>query len=466
LLTSRRIACIRIPAPPTAGPAPSEERRAALAGALLVAAPRVVPVHGHPLAFWADAAGMERLGGDEALARALVAAASTADETHARVGIASSCVAAALATRGGPGPWRVVPAGADARFLARRPLHHLPLPKDLAGALALLGLERCGELAALDPADVELRFGAAGLAAWRLARGDDPRWPFRPAPLGAARAEAEFEPPLEGAEPLRFVLGGLVASVAAMLAGRQRIPAALSLVLRLEGGESETRPVRPARPTADARVLGDLCRRALEERPLSAPLAGLALEADGEASPRADQLDAFRAPAPDPAAVHAGMLAVFARWGDGALSRAVHHGAHLPAEHGRWEALGAEGIGRFVATDTPAESPREVPPVADLPLCFRRLPVPVPARVRVDAAGRPVSVEVQAASVAEVRIGAEGFPPRMWKTRAEGPERISGGWWANATAREYWRMESEEGCLALLYRDAATGGWYLEGWYD
>ncbi|HET6762925.1 MAG TPA: hypothetical protein VFH27_04610 [Longimicrobiaceae bacterium] len=54
----------------------------------------------------------------------------------------------------------------------------------------------------------------------------------------------------------------------------------------------------------------------------------------------------------------------------------------------------------------------------------------------------------------------------MWKTRSEGPERISGAWWGSATAREYWRMECGDGRLALAYRDAADGAWYLEGWYD
>jgi hypothetical protein len=54
----------------------------------------------------------------------------------------------------------------------------------------------------------------------------------------------------------------------------------------------------------------------------------------------------------------------------------------------------------------------------------------------------------------------------MWKTRAEGPERISGAWWGSATAREYWRMECADGRLALAYRCAASGAWYLEGWYD
>ncbi|MDB4947722.1 MAG: polymerase IV-like protein ImuB, partial [Gemmatimonadetes bacterium] len=234
-------------------------------------------------------------------------------------------------------------------------------------------------------------------------------------------------------------------------------------------GSEDARPIRPARPTADARVLGDLCRRAVEERPLSAPLAGVRLEAAEEAAPRADQLDAFRAPAPDPAALHAGLLPVFARWGDGALSRAVLQGAHLPAEHARWEPLGAAGIAGFASfapSDMPAGKAPGIAAEGGLGLCLRRLPEPLPARVRIDARGRPAGLEVQAAPSVAVREQGGGYPPGLWKTRAEGPERVSGLWWRGATAREYWRMELEEGWLGLVYRDAATGGWHLEGWYD
>ena len=65
-----------------------------------------------------------------------------------------------------------------------------------------------------------------------------------------------------------------------------------------------------------------------------------------------------------------------------------------------------------------------------------------------------------------------GTPRTLWWrgkrvviTRAVGPERLSGDWWKDPFARDYWRCESEE--LArdmLLYRDAA--GWHLQGWYD
>lgn len=439
-----------------------------LAGALLAAAPRVVPVRGHPRAFWADVTGMERHGGDAGVARALVQAAERAG-VQARVGVAACCIAAAAATRERAHPVRVVPRGREADYLRRRSLALLPISADLRESLDLLGLKACGDLAGLVPAEVELRFGAEGLRAWRLARGDDPRWPFRPAPPGVAAAETDFEPPVETAEPLRFVLGGLIESVTVQLARRQHVPARLRLVLRVEDAPDDVREVRPARPTADPRVLADLCRRAVDAHPLLGRLRGVSLLAEEEAAARADQLDAFQAPAPDPGALHAALLPVFARWGDGALSTAVHHGAHLPGEQAAWAARGSDGIAPLAAARPPGGEPPREGAVAfrnTLPLCLRRLPDPVPVGVREDGEHRPVQVALTALPNVLPGGGMGTFPPRMWKTRAEGPERISGAWWARAAAREYWRVESPEGWLGLVYRDAASGRWYLEGWYD
>lgn len=388
---------------------------------------------------------MDLLGGDEAVARRLARAAEEAGFA-ARVGIADSCIAAAAATRERTHATRVVPRGRDADYLLRRSLSLLPIDAPLRGALYLLGLRTCGDLAALPPAEIELRLGDEGLRAWRLAQGRDARWPFRPPAPGTAEAEAEFEPPVDSAEPLRFVLPGLIASVTAQLATRQRIPARLRLTLR---------------------VLADLCRRAVEAAPIAGPLCGVRLVAEEDGVARADQLDAFAAPAPDPGALHAALLPVFARWGDGALSTAVRHGAHLPGEHAGWAAHGSAGIGAFTAA-TPAADP----PVPGsgfrnvLPLCLRRLTNPVSLAVRQDAEGRPAGVDGAALANALPDGGMGTYPPRLWKTRAEGPERVSGGWWARAEAREYWRLESEEGWLGLVYRDAATGLWYLEGWFD
>jgi protein ImuB len=495
---SPRIACVRIPRSPTDPPAGAEA--AALAGALLGAAPRVTPVAGHPLAFWADASGMERRGGDAATAQALLAAGREAGFPGTRVGIAGTCIAAAVATREGGSAWRVVPPGRDATWLHRRSLDLLPMEPGMREALRVLGLRRCGELGAFAAADVELRWGAAGVRAWRLARGEDPRWPFRPPPPDRAAAEAEWEPSVTTAEPLRFVLRGLIASVAGQIARRQRVPAALRLTLRLEGAGEEVRRIAPARPTAEARVLAALCEGALDgiagSGGLPAPVAGMRLEGIEEGAALADQLDAFRTPAPDPAAVHAALLPLLARWGDGALSRPHPQGAHLPALHTVWEGQGAAAIREIAAPprtaapaishqlsaisqqktqilseeDTPLihtkgvlplplRSPAPPPLRADgggLPLCLRRLPAPLPIHVALDAAGRPGRV---------ARTGA--VDPQLGLTvRSEGPERLSGAWWAQGYAREYWLAEGEDGSLWLLFRDARGGGWWVEGWWD
>ena len=432
----------------------------------------MVPVQGHPLAFWADATGLERHGGDAAVGGRLRRAAEHAG-FDARVGVAGCCIAAAAATRERATPVRVVPPEGEAAYLRRRSLGLLPLSPPLREALALLGLRTCGELAGLVPAEVELRFGSEGLQAWRLAAGRDPRWPFRPADPQVPAAEAEFEPPLREAEPLRFVLAGLIASVTGQLARRQRIPGRLHLVLRVVDAPDDVREVRPARPTADARVLAELCRRAVEARPLAGPLGGVALAVALEGTARADQLDVFAAPAPDPGALQAALLPLFDRWGPGALSAAVHHGAHLPEEQAAWVALGSEGIAEFArarppAADaaTPAAGAGKDPFRNALPLCLRRLPDPLPVGVRPDAAGAPAHLFLDAHANALRGVGMETFPPGLWKSRAQGPERISGAWWAAGEAREYWRVESAEGWLGLVFRDAGSGGWYLAGWYD
>ncbi|HEX8432340.1 MAG TPA: hypothetical protein VF625_13710, partial [Longimicrobium sp.] len=459
---------VRIPRSPTGAPLPGAEARAVLAGALLVAAPRVTPAAGHPCAFWADARGMERLGGDAAVARALHAAAVEAGFPEARVGIAATCIAAAAATRERGTEVRVVPPGGDASYLARCPLAVVPALPAVRATLALLGITSCGALADLPPAEVELRMGVAGLRAWRLARADDPRWPFRAAPPEHALADLDFDPPLHGAEPLRFVVPGLVGQLVNQMAERGRIPAGLVITLMLEtvdGIRRERRVARPARPTGDTRVLADLCRRAAESPPPGAPLIAIRLEAEREATERADQLDAFAPPAPDPGALHAALLPVFARWGDGALSAAVRHGAHLPGEHAAWAPRGSDGIARF--TDEPAPAPTVATPSAGgLPLCLRRLPEPRPVRVREDGERRPAGVEPVAPMELGLRPSRAAFPHPMWKTFAAGPERISGAWWEGGNAREYWRVASADGWLGLLFRDAGSGGWFLEGWYD
>jgi hypothetical protein len=51
-------------------------------------------------------------------------------------------------------------------------------------------------------------------------------------------------------------------------------------------------------------------------------------------------------------------------------------------------------------------------------------------------------------------------------TSVAGPDRISGGIWEDAYAREYFRALTADGALVWLFRDARRESWYLHGWWD
>ena len=66
------------------------------------------------------------------------------------------------------------------------------------------------------------RFGAHGELLHHLARGMDGR-PLRPRkPMQHLRAEAEFEPPVDNLEPLRFMLHNLCGALCEQLSGPWR----------------------------------------------------------------------------------------------------------------------------------------------------------------------------------------------------------------------------------------------------
>jgi hypothetical protein len=49
---------------------------------------------------------------------------------------------------------------------------------------------------------------------------------------------------------------------------------------------------------------------------------------------------------------------------------------------------------------------------------------------------------------------------------AAGPDRVSGEQWETPFAREYFRCVTEDGTLIWIYRDATSGEWFLQGWWD
>lgn len=218
--------------------------------AFLAASPQVTPVSGAPGMWWIGANGFTALGGEEMLARTLL---GIAQRWHpdARVAIADSCVAARAATWAPQARSRVVrerdplglpdgitciPSGQCATYLAPAPLGLVPMDDELREALTALGLRTVGTLAALDPGDIERRWGAEGLMAWRLAHGDDPRRP------GLVRVEAtrstsvELPVAVESTAPVLFVLRAQLERLLRDLIDDGRAAAAVSITLILDAG--------------------------------------------------------------------------------------------------------------------------------------------------------------------------------------------------------------------------------------
>jgi protein ImuB len=219
--------------------------------ALLGASPQVTPAAGTPGMWWVGAQGFDALGGEEQLARTLLA---LAQQWHpgARVAIADSCVAARAATwapitgdrkqgadRGTPSlppHLTIIPRGGCAHYLAPAPLGLVPMEHELREGLQMLGLRTVGALASLDAGDVEQRWGHTGLMAWRLARGDDPRRPGLVRVEAARSASVELPSAVESAEPVLFVLRAQLQRLLHECVRDGRAAAAVAITLVLDAG--------------------------------------------------------------------------------------------------------------------------------------------------------------------------------------------------------------------------------------
>jgi len=201
-----------------------------------------------------DARGPARYhGGEQRLAmlvREAVADLSTASGSPVGcgVGIADGAFAATLAARtpGAQDPVLVEPGG-SAGFLAPFPVDVLGDP-ELAGTLDALGIRTLGGFAALPASGVPGRFGAAGVAAHRLAGGLDPRPPAARRPAEELGVEHEFDPAAERDEPVVFAAKALADRLHERLAGVGLACVRLGVEVVTVGGRSCFRLWRHADP--------------------------------------------------------------------------------------------------------------------------------------------------------------------------------------------------------------------------
>jgi protein ImuB len=416
-----------------------------------------------------DVSGLDRLVGPPRAIGEELRREATACGLQLHVAIARTRSAALMIALARPG-LTIVDPGREREALAPLPLHILEKAQGLgltaqgigvAASFTRWGLRTLGELAALPPAELSARLGQPALV-WRaVARGVDA------APLVPTVSEERFEAaidlewPVEGLEPLSFVLTRLLEPLSVRLERRDRGAATLHLTLRLVTKEDYARRLQLPSPLRDGRTLRTLLLLDLESHPPPAAIDRVTLVIDPTPG-RVLQHTLFARPQPTPEQLSTLLARLGALMGEDRLGAPATVDSYEP---------GAFAMTPFQSTVDSRQSavPNPQPPASSLqPLAsaLRRCRHPVPARA-VIAEHRPIRLTTD-------RLGFAGGAVLV----AVGPWRTSGEWWGGAVDRrlstddcapwdrDEWDVALADGGVYRVFRDRVTDGWFIDGIVD
>jgi protein ImuB len=408
-----------------------------------------------------DATGTERLlGSSLALAQMLTERAASVG-LEVSVAVAANPDAALIAAKGFEKA-TVVPAGEEARYLAKLPIDVLSPEPECAEILGGWGIRTCRDLAQLPVVPLVERLGQAGFRLQKLARGEVKRTLVPVDPPLQFEERIELEDSVDDLESLAFILNRLLKQLTARLNARSLAADQLHLVLGLE--VHHDRDIRRERthaasaihgrtlkfpvPIVDAEVLLKLLHLDLESHKPSAPIKTITLEAT-PAKGRCTQAGLFA-----PAAPEAGKLEVTL--------------ARIRNVVGEADEQGRNRVGTPKARNSHKPDDFEVVPFAPHAITGLRV---LPDGKRTVALNRfrpPIEVIVR---------NREGVPCHISFLEvssailcAAGPWKASGHWWAkHRWHREEWdvAVQCKQGvALYRIARDLKRNAWFVEGLYN
>jgi protein ImuB len=439
-----------------------------------------------------DISGLERLLGPARVIGEELRREAAARGARLHVAIAGTRMAAMVLALARPG-LTIVEPGAEAEALAPiaigilekipddKPQSTQSSQRDLdqkASAFSALsavkhwGLKTLGELAALPPADLVARLGRQALMWQAMARGEDIR-PLVPT-LEAERFESslELDWPIEGLEPLSFVLTRLLEPLSTRLERRDRGAAVLHVLLRLVTRDAHVRRLQLPSPMRDVRTLRTLALLDLESHPPAAAIDRVAIVIDPTPG-RVLQHTLFTRAHPTPEQLSTllarlGALMGQDRFGAPAAVDTYRPGAfamepfktdHESNRRARKDRGERENV--FISASSADSAVKR-----DLVSALRRCRYPVPARVAVTE-GRPVRVATD-------RRGFAGGAV----LQCAGPWRSSGNWWAGEAGRvppipplppwnrDEWDVALNDGAVYRIFQDRVTDAWFIDAIVD
>ena len=371
------------------------------------------------------------------------------------------------------------------------------------------GLKTLGELAALPSADLAARLGQRGLVWQTLARGQDVR-PLVPAlPEERFEASIELDWPIEGLEPLSFVLTRLLEPLSTRLERRDRGAAALHVTLGLVKCHSTYPPHQPLptyqtslqlpAPMRDVRTLRTLILLHLESHPPPAAIEQVTVRIEPTPG-RVLQHTLFTRAHPTPEQLSTLVARLAALMGQDRLGRPALVDSYRPGtfvmapfarEHHSLLRVGPPPPLACDRRELRRGSPKAKAEVDPLVSALRRYRHPVPARVSV-AGGKPVAITANRCGFASGRVLA-----------CAGPWRTSGEWWKQSSIevrsaderrrpvldthedcgpsasgvgvgphaskewdRDEWDVSLSNGAVCRIFQNRDTGRWFIDALAD
>jgi protein ImuB len=438
-----------------------------------------------------DLIGVERLFGDAKEIAASIRSTAANRNLRVRVAIAGTRTTARLLVHHRAGN-TVIEPGTEAATLAPLPLallgvlrpHDSHDSNDPAGLLLTLrrwGLRTLGDFAALRPDEVAARLGQVGVWWQRIAAGEDPLPLVPSVPEERFEQTLELEWPIDGLEPLSFVLGRLMEPLERHLEQRDRGGAVLHVRLALVKSPDGTRAVHERTlqlptPIRDARTLRTLALLDLESHPPAAAIERVTVAVDPTPG-RIVQYSLLTRPLPSPEQIstlmarlnalmgegRCGAPATVDSWRPGAFAMQPFAPREANARHSSYD---TQRLGQLQSSNCNSKIADGHAPV----IALRRFRLPIPARVHVEG-GKPSRVLTDRRGLSGGRVAQCAGP---WRTSGEwwsgdgsdpsGPGRRSlgdGGW-----DRDEWDVTLNDGATYRVFRERDSEHWFLEGIVD
>ena len=376
-------------------------------------------------------------------------------------------------------PATIIPPGGHSALLRNLPIAALRLPKDTVETLEELGIREIGALQDLPRKSLPARFGHCVLNRLDQALGLTAELIVPVPPPEPIEANWSFEEPTADRRALESVLQRLLGEIAEMLTARQE--GAQRLVCRLfcAGKEPVQLTVGALHPTAVAEHLCELVHLQLERITLAAEVLAVQVEVAASGPIGSQQQEFFDAGVNREGERHLAVLVdrLSSRLGEKAVLRPSLYPDPQPEYASRLQPVlaGEKEIANCKMKNANCKLMTTNPKSAS------RLPAEAGTTSEVPdyqfvatATARPLVLKPRPIPIEVISVVPDGPPVRFhWRAaehvieRTWGPERIETGWWRGPhVARDYFRIETATGQRFWLFRQNATGKWFLHGAFE